>query len=511
MHARALDTTISRTETALEVHGDAPVDAAALASLIAAFTHDQLLWASGYLAGLAWARAGAAGTPLPAPASAPATSAGAAPQWTVLYGSQTGHGRGVAERLAASLADAGVQAKLASMSGFTAAQLKKVTHLLLVVSTHGDGDPPDDALELYEYVTGPRAPRLEHLSYAVLALGDSSYAQFCATGRILDERLAALGATRMFARVECDVDYEEPAARWREQVLAAARERAAVAEPAPRAVRLHAVPAVPRHDRAHPFEAELLVAQPIVGRGSTRDVRHVELSLEGSGLRYEPGDSLAILPSNPPTLVAQLLETLDLDGDAPVTTPAGATSLADALATRYDITILARPFIEAYATLASAESLGALLAEDRRAELAAYIAARQPIDVVREHPARVTPQQLVDALRRLTPRLYSIASDQEATPDEVHLTVAVVRYDAFGFPHWGAASTMLGERTPAGARVPIHVERNERFRLPADPATPIVMIGPGTGVAPFRAFMQRREAEGATGRNWLFFGERNFR
>jgi sulfite reductase (NADPH) flavoprotein alpha-component len=292
-------------------------------------------------------------------------------------------------------------------------------------------------------------------------------------------------------------------------VLAEARARVPV-EVAPRPVRLHAVPSTPRHDRAHPWLAELLVNQPIVGRGSTRDVRHVELSIDGSGLRYEPGDALGVLPVNPPALVTQFLEALKLPPDAPVDTHAGELPLARALAEQYEITVLARPFVENWARLAGAAELSALLGEDRQADLAAFRVQRQPIDLVRAHPAAVTAQDFVGALRRLTPRLYSIASSLDACPDEAHLTVGVVRYEAFGSAHWGAASTHLAERVARGARVPVHVERNERFRLPADPDTPVIMIGPGTGIAPFRAFMQQREAGGARGRNWLFFGARNF-
>jgi sulfite reductase (NADPH) flavoprotein alpha-component len=496
-----------------------------LAAFVQGFTGEQLLWTSGYLAGLAardWSM-NAATVPAPAASSIPARAA----PWLVLYGSQTGHGRGVAERVADSFRAESVAVELASMAAFKPSQIKRLERLVLVVSTHGDGDPPDDALELYEYLTSERAPRLEKLSYAVLALGDSSYAQFCATGRLLDERLAELGAQRMLARVDCDVDYEDPARRWQDQVLAEARTQvppetaprgnfASADEPrfapvATRPLRLVAVPTTPRYDRANPCSAEILVQQPIVGRGSTRDVRHVELSIEGSGLAFEPGDSLAVMPVNPPALVDQFLDALQLSADARVQTHAGEVPLGEALARHYDITVLGRPFVDAWAGLAHADELRNLLAEERRTELAAYMADRQPIDVVRAHAARVTPVEFVGVLRRLTPRLYSIASSPDALPDEVHLTVGVVRYVAHGFTHWGAASTHLAERSTAGEAVPVFVERNERFRLPADGDTPIVMIGPGTGIAPFRAFLQQREHDGARGRNWLYFGERNQR
>jgi sulfite reductase (NADPH) flavoprotein alpha-component len=429
-------------------------------------------------------------------------------RWVVLYGSQTGHGRGIAERLADMLHAEGIAIALENMATFRPSQIRRLERLLLIVSTHGDGDPPDDAQELFEYLASARAPRLGQLSYAVLALGDSSYANFCATGKAIDARLCELGGRRILARVDCDVDYEDPAGAWQTQALAEARTSLPV-ETTARPMVLRAVPSVPRYDRAHPWAAELLLNQPIVGRGSSRDVRHIELSLEGSELRYEPGDSLGILPLNPPALVSQFLDAMQLDGDTLVQTHAGELTLSCALTEHHDITVLGRPLIAACARLDDDPGLTALLADDRRADLAAFMATHQPIDLVRAQRARLSAQDLVTALRRLTPRLYSIASSIEACPDQIDLTVAVVRYDAFGFTHWGAASTHLAERLPPGGRIPVYVERNERFRLPADPATPIIMVGPGTGVAPFRAFLQQRAAEGASGRNWLFFGGRN--
>lgn len=457
-----------------------------------------LWWLSGYAAGLARAGVAPAGK-----AVMPAADMQPAATLTIVYGSQTGNAKRLAESLAQQAEGAGLGVRLLRADAYATRELRNERYLYIVISTQGDGDPPDDARGLVEFIAGKRAPSLAGLHYAVLGLGDSSYPQFCAIGRTLDARLAELGGTRLIERGDADLDLETVATPWLAQALSVAREaikappRASVTPLRPVATTRSA----PTRDA--PFAAELLANQRITGCGSVRDVRHIELSLEGSGLHYEPGDALGVWPVNPPRLVDAVLDTLRLDGDAIVTVGNESHPLREWLSTRRELTRLSRPFLVRYAELAADRSLVALL--DDRVASAALLAQRQPIDLLRAHRADWTADALVAALRPLTPRLYSIASSQAEVGDEAHLTVAHVEYDVEGELRWGAASNFVA-RTAEGGRLPVFIEPNERFRLPADGTRGIVMIGPGTGIAPFRGFVQHRAASGATGRNWLVFG-----
>lgn len=470
---------------------------ATLRAAVTGYSAEQLLWASGFLAGLASAGA--------APA-VPAQAADPGPRLTILYGSQTGNGRQIAMQLEAAAAQRGVVAELVSMSDYPTARLKREQLLAIVVSTHGEGDPPDDAMELHRFVSSRRLSGLASLGYSVLALGDSSYENYCQTGRDFDARLEAAGARRLAPLVECDVDFAAPAATWSARMLEEAEavlgRHEAAAMP-----HLRVVPPQPRFGRSAPFEAAVLVNQRITGRGSSKDVRHLELDLAGSGLRWEPGDSLGVAIRNPDRVVDPLLEAVALDGAAAI--GAAGRTVREELAQGREITALNRPFLDAWAEIEPSGRLSATLESLRGGGLGRWMQARHVIDVVREYPAEVEPQRLLEILRALPPRLYSIASAPEFAEDEVHLTVALLQFEAFGVAHWGAGSSWLALDRNEGDHVPVYVEANERFRLPADDA-PIIMIGPGTGVAPFRAFLQARAARGATGRNWLLFGDRNF-
>lgn len=475
---------------------------ARLREAVADLSPVELQWASGYLAGLA----DAAGHAVAGPDTSAVAAADDQPRLVILYGSQTGNARGIADRLAASARSRGLAVELSSLADYRPAKLAQERLAVVVVSTHGEGDPPDDAIDFHGFLHGRRAPPLGQLRYAVLALGDSSYEHYCKTGRDLDERLAALGASRLAERAECDVDFRADAETWSSRILEAAAKVMVPAEGARTVARLQAVPSRPRYTAEHPFHAELLTNQPLTGRGSGVDVRHIELELGDSGITYAAGDALAVRPANGQQLVMPVVQALGLDPDAPVPGPQGDRPLAEALRDDYEITVLGRRFVEGWAALSGSGELTALLAD--RPAAAAWMKERQVIDVLRQYPARIDPAALLECLRPLTPRLYSIASGPSANPGEVHLTVGVVHYTAWGHSHAGAASSYLASAV-AGERVPVWVEPNERFRLPADDV-PIVMIGPGTGVAPFRAFVEEREARGASGRNWLFFGARHF-
>ncbi len=476
-----------------------------------------LAWLSGYAAGIAHGRAAPASV---APARAPDALAAGSTPLTVVYGSQTGNARRVAEQLAAESEAAGLSVRLLRADAYPLRELRTERYLYLVISTQGDGDPPDDARDLYGHLTSRKAPRLEHLQYAVLALGDSSYPKFCAVGATLDARLAELGATRLLPRADADLDVETVSDPWRTQALAKARELLAKAGAKPSATvtplrPANATAAATPHGRDRPFSAELLANQRITAHDSRKDVRHIELSLEGSGLDYQPGDALGILPRNPEPLVDALLASLGLDGEDVAAHGDAALPLRQWLLEKREITRLSRPFIAAHAARAGSGELDALLAPENAARLQQLLADRQVIDLVQRHRAAWTGEDLVAALRPLAPRLYSIASSRKEVGDEAHLTVAHVSYTQDGEPRWGAASHFLaaGEE---GAQVPVYVEANERFRLPAEPSRDVIMIGPGTGVAPFRAFLQERRATrpvaaGTAGRNWLFFGNPHFR
>jgi len=467
-----------------------------VSAAVAGLSPAQLQWVSGYVAGLGAAASEPTGA-----------QPGPGPTLTILFGSQTGNGKTIATALSSRARELGFACQLHSLADYRPANLKRESLAVLVVSTHGEGDPPDDAELFHEFLLSDRAPPLPELGYAVLALGDSSYVNFCQTGRELDARLAELGARRLLPIVECDLEYEAAAVAWSDGVVAGLPEWLGAAPAAPR---LRAVDTTPRFGKDKPFRAAVLANQRITGRDSSKDVRHVELSLEGSGLNYEPGDALAVVAANPPQLVAQLLDYLGADADDEVSLGDESVPLGVALTHRLEITTASVGFVRAWSGISAAPGLAALLEDGRQAELGEFLDAHQVIDILRRFPADVDAARFVAMLRKLSPRSYSIASSARANPGEVHLTVAAVRYEAFGSEHWGAASTHVADRVDEGGALAVYVEPNSRFRLPADDATDIIMIGPGTGIAPFRAFVEERAERGASGRNWLFFGERNF-
>jgi sulfite reductase (NADPH) flavoprotein alpha-component len=450
-------------------------------------------------------------------AEAPATVGPAKDPLLILYGSQTGNATRIAKRAQKAAADLGIVAEVKNMADFRTAALKQARHMLVVVSTHGEGEPPDEAKELHRFLHSNRAPRCQDLNFAVLALGDSSYENFCKTGRDFDERLAALGATRIADRVDCDVDFEAKSEAWIADACRAvlARTAGAPAEPAgpsnAHSAAASEAPIAPRKfHRGNPFSAPVLERVRLNARASAKETLHLELGLDGSDLSYQPGDALGIMPHNNPAYAREMLATLCIAETAVVTVAGVEGTVLDALIRQLDITAVSRAFLGAYAERTGHKELLSLLGTDKKAELRAYADGRQTIDVLVDYPAPgLSAPDLVAMLRPLKPRLYSIASSLLAHPGEVHLTIGVTRYQSHGRNREGVCSTFLADRLSADESLPIYVQENPSFRLPASPEAPIIMIGPGTGVAPFRGFVEERAATGAKGRNWLFFGDRN--
>ncbi|HJP67458.1 MAG TPA: assimilatory sulfite reductase (NADPH) flavoprotein subunit, partial [Sphingomicrobium sp.] len=475
-----------------------------LEALADGLSAEQARWISGYFAGLdagLLRSAGVSSSPVAIPQSR---------SLTILYGTETGNSRELAKSLAATLHEQGLVANLSDLSDYKVRQLKDEQDLLFIVSTYGEGDPPQPAVAFFEFLEGPRAPKLADVRYSVLALGDSTYEKYCEAGKRIDRRLEELGASRISPRIDCDIDYEEPAASWSASLADLLAKDAGVATPSAFPSAVSAKPAA-IHDKRNPFPATVLENIRVVGRHSTKETRHVELDLSGSGLKYQPGDALGFAPSNETRLVEELLEAAGVSGETTVTVKKSSLSLVSALTSRFEITTGSPRFIEQWAKLSSAKELEALNDASAVSQRVQFLAANHIIDIVRRFPvAGISADELIAGLRQLQPRLYSIASSQAAVGDEAHLTVAPVRYELHGSPRRGVASTHIADRLEMGDTVPVYVQENPHFRLPADDV-PLIMVGPGTGVAPFRAFLQEREMRAAGGRSWLFFGERNMR
>ncbi len=490
--------------------------------LLPTLTETQQIWLGGYLSALSLqgnAAVVSTGTPLQAEGIAAAVSPAAQPQIsrevTVLFGSQTGNCQRLASSLSRKLEEQGFQVTVSAMNGFKPNGLKKAENLLLLVSTHGEGEPPDNARAFHEFIYSKRAPQLDHLRYSVLALGDTSYEFFCQTGKDFDQRLEELGGRRLSPRVDCDLDYDEPVAEWFQQVissLSGPQNAPAIAGEAVQAAE-HAESPDSAYSRNHPFLAEVLENLNLNGRGSDRETRHLELSLAGSNLSFEPGDSLGVYPENHPQLVADIIAAMGWNSDesVPLNKKGEEGTLHEALLRHYEITVLTKPLLEQAAQLTASAGLHALLAPDHQQELKSYIQGRDLLDLVQDFaPWEVPARSFVTILRKLPARLYSIASSYNANPDEVHFTVRAVRYESHDRDRYGVCSVHCAERVQPGDTLPIYIQNNPNFKLPANSEVPVIMIGPGTGVAPFRSFLEEREEQGASGRTWLFYGDRHF-
>ena len=481
-----------------------PLNPEQLARLQAAttdFTPTQLAWVSGYFWGVLNQQSGAA--------VAVPDQAAEVPSITLISASQTGNARRVAEALRDDLLAAKLNVKLVNAGDYKFKQIAAEKLLVVVTSTQGEGEPPEEAVALHKFLFSKKAPKLDGTAFAVFGLGDTSYEFFCQSGKDFDSKLAELGAERLLDRVDADVEYQTAAAEWRARVVEVLKARAPVAAPAQLATSgavndIHTSP----YTKEAPLSATLSVNQKITGRDSEKDVRHIEIDLGDSGLRYQPGDALGVWYQNDPQLVKELVELLWLKGDEPVTVDGKTLPLAEALEWHFELTVNTATIVENYATLTRSESLLPLVGD--KAQLQQYAAATPIVDMVRFSPAQLDAEALIGLLRPLTPRLYSIASSQAEVESEVHVTVGVVRYEIEGRARAGGASSFLADRVEEDGEVRVFIEHNDNFRLPANPETPVIMIGPGTGIAPFRAFMQQRAADGAQGKNWLFFGNPHF-
>lgn len=475
-----------------------------LSQAVSGFNKDQLVWASGFLAGMAASGAQSSSTQQTVQTSAKQASV------TVLFGSQTGNAKHDAHAFGEKLNTSGVNANVVSMADYKPRKIKDETHLVVFVSTHGEGDAPDDAVELHEFLGSKKAPKLPNLQFAVVGLGDTSYEFFCQTGKDFEARLTALGATALAPRLDCDVDYADSLAAWSDTVSKTLVDALKSVNTTQVDVGVAANTTIvsSQYTKQNPFPASLLSSFKITGRDSVKDIRHIEISLEDSGIQYQVGDALGVYFTNDPSLVARIIAATQTNANDKVDIKGEAFTLADALSEKLELTLSYPGFVKAYQAASSDEALKALL-EDK-AGLRAFLEQCQIVDIIEQYPNAVSAQALVDAMRPLQARLYSIASSQSEVEDEVHLTVAHVDYEAFGTRHQGGASGYLSERVEESASIKVFVESNDNFRLPANPETPVIMVGPGTGIAPFRAFLQERDATEAEGENWLFFGNPNF-
>ncbi|MFJ6210087.1 assimilatory sulfite reductase (NADPH) flavoprotein subunit [Lysinibacillus sp. NPDC092081] len=426
---------------------------------------------------------------------------------TILYGSQTGNSQGLAEKYASALKDKDVDVTISSLATFKPNNLKKVTNLLLIVSTHGEGDPPDQAIQFYDFLHSKRAPKLEHLHYSVLALGDSSYEFFCKTGKDFDEQLAKLGATLIIPRTDCDVDYDDTAAQWFSAVQQELLQQKDIA--ATSTTQNQTTQGDTTYSRKNPFYAEVLENINLNGRGSNKETRHIELSIEGASFDFEPGDSIGIQPENDEKLVDALITALQFDPQTEVNVFEETLPLKDVLQKKLEITVLSKPLLQKIGAYTIHQEFTKLLADSESWK--DYVKGRDLLDVVEDFtPFIWDAQQFVDLLRKIPARLYSIASSQKANSEEVHLTIGKVSYETNGRQRLGVCSGSVAERIQIGETLPVYVHKNPNFRLPEHEDTPIIMIGAGTGVAPYRAFLEEREELGVEGKAWLIFGDQHF-
>lgn len=469
----------------------------ALSTLSSGLSREQLLWVNGYFQGL-----------LASSASVPQISAqqpSAGKKLKILYGTHTGRSKTIASQLAAKLAERKVESSIVALDEYKVKQLSSETNLVFIVSTHGEGEPPLMAEDFHSFITGKRAPKLPGLNYSVVALGDKSYKLFCKTGLDIDQALTNSGAKQILPVLTLDVDFEEDVERWISEFSSVFADVSDGSISVSEARTNHSTTS---YTRKNPFKATVIDKVKITGRESDKEVYHVELSLDGSGITYEPGDSVGILANNPPELVNEILKHAGFEGSELVSIKEGEFTIQDALSERLEITILTKEVIQKYQEKTDSQQLAEILADDKK--LDNYLYGHDVLDLLVGFPANLSPQDFAEVLRPFPARLYSISSSQDAVGEEVHITVATVRYTNKGRQRGGACSTYLADRIEIDSQVSLFIEKNPSFKLPENEQTPVILIGAGTGVAPFRSFLQHREANNQKGKTWLFFGERRF-
>jgi len=469
----------------------------ALTSLTGGLNREQLLWINGYFQGLL----ASSGSNQPVAIS----QAKSSKQLKILYGTHTGRSKTIAGQLAAKLAGRGVEAVSVALDEYKTRQLTAETNVVFIVSTHGEGEPPAMAEDFHGFITGKRAPQLPNLNYSVVALGDKSYKLFCKTGIDIDQALAKSGAKIILPILTLDVDFDEEIERWITDFTDVFADIPATS--------VHSSVSAntlngETYSRKNPFHATVIDKVKITGRDSDKEVYHVELSLDGSGIAYEPGDSVGILANNPPELVDAILKHSGFDGTESVTIKEGTFSLNEALSEHLEITVINRDVIQKYQEKAGNSELQKIIEDEKLFDQFLY--GHDVLDLLEEFPFALSAQDLSDVLRAFPARLYSISSSQAAVGDEVHITVATVRYFHKGRSRGGACSTYLADRIEVDSQVSVFIEKNPAFKLPENEDTPVILIGAGTGVAPYRSFLQHREANNQKGKTWLFFGERRF-
>jgi len=473
----------------------------ALEQVTSNLSREQILWLSGYLEGRLAAiqpdgKETAALTKFAEPAEIHT-------KLLVLFGTDTGRSEALAKKLAKKSAQLNIEAQAISMYDYNPRKLKEETNVAVIVSTHGEGEPPAMAEDFYKFITGKRAPRMENVKYSVLALGDKSYKFFCQTGKDIDAAFTRQGAKTITPLITCDVDYEEDAEAWMNILL---QNLAPGERPFTNGSEV-LKKASPVYTKKNPFMAPILEKVRITGRDSDKEVYHLELSLEDSGLEYEPGDALGICTHNPAVLVEQIISKTGFAPTECVMLKTGETTIAEALSKHLEITLLTSEVVYNYFAKAGVELNGMMKGDDSLIEN--YLFGKDLLDLLEDYPYKWKAQDLADILRQLPPRLYSISSSQGVVGEEVHITVSLVRYEQGNRLRTGACSSYLAHCVKAGDKVPVYIEKNPAFRLPEN-GTPIIMVGAGTGIAPYRAFMQQRESQGIKSDSWLFFGDRRF-